>query len=64
MKKLPKQIFVTWDQQPNDKESFLLADESADGLADHNKRVVGTYQLVEEQAVQLVAHKEVLRKHR
>jgi type IV secretory pathway TrbF-like protein len=47
-KKLPKTIYVVWDQAPNDENSYLLAAESWDEHCQLAKRkTVGTYQLVE-----------------
>lgn len=47
-KKLPKTIYVTWDQPPNDDGAYLLAAEKWEEHAGMGQRkVVGTYQLVE-----------------
>lgn len=54
-KKLPKEIYVVWDE-PGDGESYLLAaakkfDHATMGV----KKTVGTYRLITEEIVEGVA---------
>lgn len=53
-KRLPKQVFVVWDDQ-GDGEFYLLAAESLQEHASKGtKTIVGTYKLVAEDVVTLV----------
>jgi len=48
MKALPRKLFVVWDQQPNDKEAYLIASETwGDHAEMSRKKEVGVYQLVD-----------------
>lgn len=56
-KKMPKTIYVKWDATSND-EPYLLACEDFDGMVDvGGKTVIGTYQLVETTAAEMVVKK-------
>jgi hypothetical protein len=62
MKKLPKQVYVAWEQAAND-EPFLIAQETEHGLVEAgDTRTVGVYQLVE--TVTLSAKVEITRNKR
>ena len=47
-KKLPKKVYVAWEEQAMDDEPYLIAQETDRGLVDvGDTRTVGIYQLVE-----------------
>lgn len=53
-KKLPRQIFVKWEQLSND-EPYLVASERMYGLVDTGEKTkIGTYQLVETTDAEMV----------
>jgi hypothetical protein len=62
-KKLPKEIFVVWDQPPNDTNAYLLAAEKAEEHVSLNDRkIVGCYRLVYEDEARAVPQFKRLKK--
>ena len=62
-KKLPKKVYVAWEEQAMDDEPYLIAQETDRGLVDvGDTRTVGIYQLVE--TVTLSARVEITRNKR
>jgi len=56
-KKMLKTIYVRWEKPGND-EPYMLAGEDFDGMVEvGGKTVIGTYQLVETTAAEMVVKK-------
>ena len=64
-KKMPKTIYVKWEEPGGREEPFMLAGEDFDGMVDvGGKTVIGTYQLVETTTAEMVVKTAAPKKSR